>query len=182
MQKPKCSQCRRASRNCWGYINASETMFRNENVKFMDLTRTAPFEAPITQESWCSTPYSISHTLPPSLEEQAKCFFFQNYVLEDCRASRGHFDYLPGIYMNLKVQRFLEDAVVALGLAGLANLTKGAKVMLKANIRYTAAVRAVSSALGEVEQVTADQTLIAVMLLSLYEVILSTLIWFSANY
>jgi hypothetical protein len=42
--------------------------------------------------------------------------------------------------------------------------------MVKANLKYAAAVRAVSSVLSEMEEAKADQTLIAVMLLSLYEV------------
>jgi hypothetical protein len=170
MRKPSCSQCRRAARNCWGYIDPQAIMFRNENSKFEDLRRIAPFGTPLNQDQWSPMPYIISPTLPISCEDQAKCFFFQNFVLEDTCSSRGHFDYLTGIYRNLKIYTFLEDAVVALGLAGLANRMKVSKVMLKANIRYSAAVRAVSSALGEMECARSNQILIAVMLLSLYEV------------
>ena len=145
-------------------------MFRNENIKFKDLSQTAPFGTALSHNQRSPMPYIISPVLPPSHEDQAKCFFFQNFVLEDNCSSRGHFDYLPGIYRNIKIYTFLDDAVVALGLAGLANRTKVSKFMLKASVRYNAAVRAVSFALGEMEYVRSDQTLIAVMLLSLYEV------------
>lgn len=175
MQKPSCSQCNRAYRQCWGYIDPIASMFRNENSKFMDTHHPTPSGTLRSQtSSWSPTPYFVSFPLLPSFDEQATCFFFQNYVLEDNCASRGHFDYLPGIYRNSKVNKILEDAVVALGLAGLANRTKISEVMVKANIKYTAAVHAVSSVLGEMEQAKADQTLISVMLLSLYEVCITS--------
>jgi hypothetical protein len=142
-------------------------MFRNENNKFRDLRHTTPFDP---NTSWSPAQYFISPPLFPSANEQATCFFFQNFVLEDPCDSRGQFDYLPRMYQTSKVNKVLEEAVLALGLAGLANRTKASKVMIKANVKYTMAVHAVSSVLSEMEQAKADQTLIAVMLLSLYEV------------
>ena len=147
------------------------SMFRSENNKFQDLRHTMPSGSPLSPNSrWSPTPYFITPPLSPSTDEQATCFFFQNFVLEDTCASRGHFDYLPGIYRNSKVNKVLEDAVLALGLAGLANRMKVSTVMVKANLKYVMAVRSVSSVLSEIEEAKADQTLISVMLLSLYEV------------
>ncbi len=40
----------------------------------------------------------IVPSLLPSMESQAMCYFFRNYVLEDYSHSKGYFDYLAHIY------------------------------------------------------------------------------------
>jgi hypothetical protein len=64
----------------------------------------------------------------------------------------------------------VEDAIIALGLAGLANQRKTTKVMMTANFRYSRAVKRVSEILGSIEEARKDEVLIAVLLLALFEV------------
>jgi hypothetical protein len=84
----------------------------------------------------------------------------------------GHFDYLPGVYRKLSSGSIVEDAIIALGLAGLANQRKTTKVMMKANCRYSSAVQRVSQILGSTEEARKDEVLIAVLLLAIFEVCL----------
>ncbi|MCJ1393147.1 hypothetical protein MMC18_006019 [Xylographa bjoerkii] len=113
-------------------------------------------------------------TPPPALsipiESQAMCYFFRNYVCEDSRFSKGFFDYLPSIFgSNGAVGSALTDAVVSLGMVGLSNTKNASEIMIHANERYNLALRATNSALRDEEDAKADQTLITVMLLGLYE-------------
>ena len=114
---------------------------------------------------------SIPPSLHDSLESRAICFFFKNYVWEDSQYSKSYFDYLPSIFVAKEpVNAALQNVVVSLGLVGLSNARRTLGIMIPAKERYILAIQATNSALRDVEEATCDQTLITVMLLSLYEV------------
>lgn len=106
-----------------------------------------------------------------SSAEQAKCYFFRNYVLEDNSMS-GSFQYLYELYDNELIGPALTDSIECLGMVGLANFWKASEFQFQANKKYNSALRLVSLRLRNEEEARADQTLVAVMLLGLYEVIL----------
>lgn len=112
---------------------------------------------------------SILRPLSPDAEDQATCFFFKNYVLDEESLTRSYFDYLPALYGQARGNGILVDAVNAIGLAGLANSRRASEVMVKANLIYGRAVRKTSERL-KTSQAKEDQTLVAVMLLGMYEV------------
>ncbi|MCJ1434236.1 hypothetical protein MMC27_003603 [Xylographa pallens] len=98
------------------------------------------------------------------------CYFFRNYVCEESRSSRGYFDYLPSIISsNVTVGSALIDAVISLGMVGLSNAKHASEIMIPAKERYSLALHATNSSLRDEEYAKADQTLITVMLLGLYE-------------
>jgi hypothetical protein len=106
-----------------------------------------------------------------SAEDQATCFFFGNYVsgmgiLDTC----GNYQYLSSIYAEQPVGIPLRQAVAAVGLAGLANFWNAPNILSKANTAYCSALRLVNSGLGNIEEAKKDQTLVAIILLGLYEV------------
>jgi hypothetical protein len=101
------------------------------------------------------------------VDEQAACFFFQNYVLEDFK---GFYSYLPGMCNDLPAGSALSEIITSLGLAGIANSKTDMQLMISANVKYTSALHTISVALRDAEEAKTDQTLTAVMLLGLYEV------------
>jgi hypothetical protein len=106
-----------------------------------------------------------------SAEDQATCFFFGNYVLGmDVLNTCGNFQYLSIIYANQPVGAPLRQAVSAIGLAGLSNFWNAPNIMSQANRAYCSALRLVNSGLCNVEEAKTDQTLVAIILLSCYEV------------
>jgi hypothetical protein len=161
-------------------------MFRNENEKLagagkgITLTTAASTSISIfSEENFMHFPEA--QLLPdvvaqtsfwPSAEEQAISYVFSNFVFEDNESatSIGHFNYLPSVYRKLSSGSIIEDAIIALGLAGLANQRKTTKVMMKANFRYSNAVQRVSRILGSIEEARKDEVLIAVLLLAMFEV------------
>jgi hypothetical protein len=83
----------------------------------------------------------------------------------------GNYQYLSTIYADQLVGVSLRQAVAAIGLAGLANFWKAPSIMAQANIAYCTALRLVNAALGNIEEAKSDQTVVAIMLLGLYEVL-----------
>lgn len=108
--------------------------------------------------------------LGTSAEEQATCFFFRNYVLGDIKFINGDFQFLPEVYLNQEVGTALSQSVTSLGMAGLAHFWGASSIMSQAQAKYNAALRLVSSLLRNIEDAKSDQTLMAVILLGLYEV------------
>jgi len=105
--------------------------------------------------------------LSTPVEEQATNFFIQNYILDDFK---GHYSYQPSVYNTLPAGSALSEAITSLGMAGIADARRDTRLMIKANFKYTSALRSVSAALRDPEEAKTDQTLVAVMLLGLFEV------------
>jgi hypothetical protein len=112
--------------------------------------------------------------LNTSLDQQATCYFFHNYVLEKHQYIRGNFQYLPDVYAHQKVGPGVSNIVIALGLAGLGHLWRSSDIASNAHKRYTSALWQVGTQLRDNGKAKSDQTLIAVMLLGLYEVRIKT--------
>jgi hypothetical protein len=103
-------------------------------------------------------------------EDQATCFFFRNYVLGDYKYGSSDFQYLHEIYANEEVGPALSQCIVSLGMVGLSHFWGAADFLSVAQAKYNSVLRVVSSLLRNIEDAKADQTLIVVMLLGLYEV------------
>jgi hypothetical protein len=105
-----------------------------------------------------------------SLELQAPCYFFANYVLEDTADSKGYLNYLPGLFENEVTSSFLMDAVTSLGLVGLAMRRHDSSALNYARLKYASALNQLNVALTSKAEALTDQALTTVFLLGLYEV------------
>jgi hypothetical protein len=110
-------------------------------------------------------------SLAPSADDQATCFFFQNYVPgNDPFGDRGTFQFLMDVYRCEEIGDALADSVSSLGMVGLASFWKAPSIIHNARLKYVSALRTLASHLRNKEEAKTDQTLIATMLLGLYEV------------
>jgi hypothetical protein len=125
-----------------------------------------PSSSPVQISAGCLLPLGLG----TSAEEQATCFFFRNYVLGDSKFINGEFQFLPELYGNQEVGTALSQSIASLGMAGLAHFWGASSIMSQAQAKYNAALRLVSSLLRNIEGAKSDQTLMAVILLGLYEV------------
>ena len=187
--RPSCTQCIRAGRVCTGYRDPLSLSFRDQSQKFsgnrlqrvssepdsmmidFELPRQthAASELDLLDIDWFALTPPRALSVP--IESQAMCYFFRNYVCEESRPSTGYFDYLPSIIgNNVAVGSALIDAVISLGMVGLSNAKHASEIMIPAKERYSLALQATNSSLRDEEHAKADQTLITVMLLGLYEV------------
>jgi len=183
---PSCSQCSRAGRTCSGYRDPSDLIFRDQTrglaVKHRKAcaaaSKSGPNEVVTTSTSIASTKSREPVQLPvdsaiyldltTSGEEQATCYFFKNYVLDDV-CTHLSFEYLLDIYNSELVGSALADSIVSLGSVGLAHFWKSPDMRIDAQRKYNSAVRLISSKLRNIETAKEDQTLITIMLLGLYE-------------
>ncbi|KAF2501011.1 hypothetical protein BU16DRAFT_449975 [Lophium mytilinum] len=183
---PSCSQCLKASRECFGYRDEQSMIFRDETRKVMQKARgrnfelsgkhskpTSPESHIATQEPSHSTPETSLMTLAfltPShfVEDDAASFFFYHYVLKEPAFANGLYDFLPTLYSQGSSAVF-QDIVTATGLAGLANLKRSSTLMHAARAKHSTALRSVNASLQNPETATSDSTLMAVLLLGLFE-------------
>ncbi|XMA11897.1 hypothetical protein WAI453_004688 [Rhynchosporium graminicola] len=196
-KRPSCSQCVRAGRTCNGYRDPADMMFRDESEGLLSKRQRAKAQsqkqrptvslslpAHTSQASIIAVPDDSQlsllipdvHKLPliffnleTSTDGEATCFFFRNYVLQQDMFSQGSFRYLSDIYEIEEIGSALADSVASLGLVGLAHFWRASSILAKATAKYNWALKAISSHLTTVDGAKSDQTIIAIVLLGLYE-------------
>jgi hypothetical protein len=86
----------------------------------------------------------------------------------------GFLNYLSMAYNSRPASAALLESMISLGVAGLSNTGKSPEVMSAARRRYAIALRLTNTALADPTQVKTDQTLMAVLVLALFEVCSNT--------
>lgn len=191
-------QCIRAQHQCPGYRDGVDERFRNQtNDVIRKATRQSPSKSnealawrmrlKPTSRAMLATESEEPHIQAPradslekvqpqqalaliipcsimqSIEAQATCFFLYSYVLG------SHFEYLPSLYSQSSINEQLSAGIYAVGLATLSNEFNSSDILKKARKWYTRTLHLTNKALSSSHGVTEDSTLVAVMLLSLYE-------------
>ncbi|KAE8382006.1 Zn(II)2Cys6 transcription factor [Aspergillus bertholletiae] len=183
-QRPSCSQCVRAHRECSGYRDVAALSFHNQSDEVIGKVRRQQIDrasskalsrsrqpSPTTANGHrqSSSSPTILPTLTFSVNDQASGFIFAHYV-RNAKHTRGHLDFLPTL-MRTDTSPAVTASISALGLASLANIHRSPELMVAARHEYSAALSATSAALRDRECARSDSTLAAVELLSMYEVV-----------
>jgi hypothetical protein len=148
--KPTCNQCAKSRRQCPGYKDDFDLVFRNETQATERRARRAvnskKVSAQITfanQQSTFSTTtqhdgsdnsqalilsnsdmsslFAPLETISIPYEQQAPCFFVTNYVFTPIKTSKGHFDFLEPMLEKESPGSHLSLAFAAVSMASLAN-------------------------------------------------------------
>ena len=120
---------------------------------------------------------AVVRPLTPPLEDQATCFVMSRFV-QSLPGSHGYLIYLPSLCGDQHNCGALSDVVVCLGMATMANKRQSAALMLAARRRLAIALAHTNAALQDPIRAKTDQTLLAVILLTLYEVVSDKQGWF----
>lgn len=197
--RPVCKRCERSGLHCPGYRDLVEIVFRDETKRIIgqvsrqqgwrsDANEECCFRsrAPSTSASSLASA-SISrsivgnrtslHGIPSRplsqcVQDLAVNFFFTTYTYSDPPFFRDYRDWLSRCYHD-HVNDVLRAALEAVGLAGLSNVSAGAEVIARqSRKRYCRALICMKDALNDPVRTVADTTLMAVMLLILFEVTL----------
>jgi hypothetical protein len=99
---------------------------------------------------------------------QATGFFLSSYVLG------SHFEYLPALYNDTTMDHHLFSSVHAVALASFSIQFNSPGTLKEARRQYVSALHATNAALRSPQEVQKDSTLLAVLLLSLFETITCT--------
>lgn len=110
-------------------------------------------------------------SLAPTLEERATGFFIANYVLGISGPSRGHLDYLSDIARREVLDEGLLCSIKAVGLAGFSHSNRAPSLMKNARYQYMKALQSTNRALRDPETAKKDNTLISIMILTIFETI-----------
>ncbi|RFU25537.1 hypothetical protein B7463_g10801, partial [Scytalidium lignicola] len=128
--------------------------------------------------SLSNTTLAFSNNLLPALStnlmDRATSFFFGHYVFQ---GPHGNHEYLPAIYaeeLREESDGPIRNIIVASGLASLANNTNESQLLLIARRLYGKAIGLINQALVDPLRVKSDRTLAAVLVLSIFEAIIST--------
>ncbi|KAI0836164.1 hypothetical protein F5Y06DRAFT_111027 [Hypoxylon sp. FL0890] len=194
--KPTCNQCAKSRRQCPGYKDEFDLVFRNEtqaterrarranrkgSVQKVDKQESvSPSSSSSSDDLAISPVFSDSIKSPleqaivPSLnvpvEHQASCHFVSNFILVPREGStRGFMDFVIPL-MKLEPRSHLQHAFNACAMAFLNNRGgMGGRFADQALLEYTKALNGTNNALRNPDTQLADSTLAAVLLLGLFE-------------
>ena len=114
-----------------------------------------------------------SLSIPP--EDEATYYFFHTFLSDDDNSEYSRNAYssvLPILHRQDSSFGVLPKIVNAIGLASISNKKHSPEVMVAASQRYAGALRAINASIQNSSSATTDQTLVAVMLLGVFEVYL----------
>ena len=145
-------------------INPIE-LIRDGDVKdYATDCSTAPAQKPE-----CTTVAIRGLSVPQ--EEEATYYFFHNFVSEDPASLSAYSHVLPTIYRHDSSFSALPKIIEAIGLAGISNVKQAPELMVAAGQKYARVLRAINASIQDSKEASTDQTLTAVMLLALFEVL-----------
>jgi hypothetical protein len=103
-------------------------------------------------------------------EMKAVSHFLHNYSFASTKDSPGYLECLPDLLRENSNCRYLESAVLAAGLASLANITSLGRLEHTAKKRYGEALKSISIALRDPAEARSDAVLGTIVLLQICEV------------
>ncbi|KAI1161687.1 hypothetical protein F5B18DRAFT_627264 [Nemania serpens] len=174
---PSCTQCIRARADCPGYRNLLDLKFRDQNEEVIRHCR-APArkkrqDTSIAASSGDGSAVAIT-SIPDSAlvrsvqQNVAKRYIFANYMTGGSRC--GHMNYLLPLIEDPR-NTAVNTALDAVALAALSNVRLSPRTMLRAQQEYIAVLTQTNRALKDPIMCKTDDTLAAVVLLGIYEVI-----------
>ena len=113
-------------------------------------------------------------SLTPSIEDRATSFFLVNYIIGDSGPTRGHLSFISQVTESDGSPDCLIASMKAVGLAGFAHSARTPSLMKNARYQYMKALQATNVALQSPALVKKDSTLIAIIILSIFETVTGT--------
>ncbi|KAK3375291.1 hypothetical protein B0H63DRAFT_482487 [Podospora didyma] len=125
--------------------------------------------------SWPVTPaMALLYNLAPTCQEQGTAYFFSRYVTMDETACHQKFDFVYDVWKpsSLAPDREVDGvlaSMTAVGLMGLASMTRSRDIMEAARKSYGTALRLTNHALQDPIEASKDSTMLSVLILGVFE-------------
>ena len=194
--KPTCLQCLKSRRQCPGYKDDFDLVFRNETqaterrarrsinskkIKFDQRNRSEPDglhlasgsgnQDELVPGSNAASPGSVPASVTVPIEHQAFLYFLSNYVLApQLGTTRGHLSFLLPLLKGESGVTQLSTSFTAVALASFGNRPGASRLLPRARLEYTKALSYVNKSLQNPSTQKSNQTLASILLLGLYEV------------
>jgi hypothetical protein len=171
-RKPACVRCEKAKTICPGFRDLADVIFRDESQRVIQKATRQISERPseVNSKSHSLASSDISLLLYPPFTEIGAHFFFAKYTCVEAPFSECYVSWLTGLYHEQQHTQAVRAAIEAVGLAGIANVSYTPKVRSESRERYGQALAATKLLLNDSNESLTDSTLMAVILLALYEV------------
>jgi len=114
--------------------------------------------------------FNPSQSLSMPLSDQATYFFFAHYVSSEPPFTNICLKWLSRLYWRESSGQILHSVIESVGLASMANIYHTSDLMTKARHQYGRALAITNEALSDPVEVRADSTIVAILLLGLFEV------------
>lgn len=133
---------------------------------------TLPSELALTQAYAWALGSGISPCITPSTEAQATAFFFRNFVLlpQEAESMRGFLELILPLYNTASHSSPLHSITHCVALSVLGNYPGRQHMVQEATVKYGEALQKVREAVKNPDLAKTDETLLSVMMFSLYEV------------
>jgi hypothetical protein len=140
--------------------DAANVAKNDRSIGFSDTTSSHPYELP---------PLSMSYPLSQPIKELGANFYFAKYTLNEEPFSTDYHTWLAEAYFS--GSQALCGAMEAVGMAGISNVYYAPHVLSRSREQYGRALAALNIALKSPVEAVADTTLMAVILLGMFETI-----------
>ena len=171
-RKPGCLRCEKSNTQCPGYRNLNEVVFRDETRRIVQRVRQSQqSNSGLPRCTVSEPPQTISYPVSQPATELGVNFFFAKYIFKEPPFYSDHCAWLTQSYIEPRSQNVLRAAIEAVGMAGLSNAFHAPHVESASREKYRQALIALQQALNDRGQALADTTLMAVILLGLFEVL-----------
>ena len=180
--RPICTNCIKTGRRCPGVPEEADLIFRTEQPGRIKPRKRArapgrdqcePEEAPGTELSISkSGKRLLAHLIfNPSIEVQAVTCFFNAYIVQtgQINVNSGFMELAAPMYSRYTEGSALHTAMEALSLASLSKRPGQQHLERKASGAYSHALDVARRSIDNAKQATSNATLLAILLLSLYE-------------
>ena len=176
--RPTCSRCAKAKRECLGYRDELDIVFRDQTQAIEKRFKVPDANSVVFN---CIIPEARSHpspkrSLPYSLsqdtEQLALSFFFHKSISipRQSEAAPGVLELLPSLFASTKPTSALSSATTALSFVAFATDPARKAFLPQARSKYGEAMVRVQDALQDPVAVRKDETLMTILLLRMLEV------------
>lgn len=128
--------------------------------------------------SWPVTPaMALLYNLAPTCQERGTAYFFSRFVTMEETASHQKFDFLYQVWKPVQDREVdgVLASMTAVGLMGLATMTRSPEMMEAAQKSYGSALRLINHALANPAEAAKDTTMLSVLILGVFEMMTENL-------
>lgn len=156
---------------------AQELLFHQKN-----LIRSGPLAHDV---NFATMSWNLQHALPPSIhlapEFEAVPFFFKNFIAlpQQAESTRGYLEHLVPLYNRACPSSVLHLATTAVAMATCGQYPGRQQLLREAVATYGRAIKRLNSDLQDPMLKKSDETVLAILMFSLYEVGFSSSVSFA---
>jgi hypothetical protein len=120
--------------------------------------------------------WNLENAIPPTISLAPECeavpFFFKNFITlpQQAESTRGYLEYLVPLYNRARPSSVLHLATTAVAMATCGQYPGRHELLREAVTTYGQALKKLNDDLKDPEMSKADETVLAILMFSLYEV------------